>query len=147
MGRRLGPLRGRWYRDIQSGRKVIPATESYAGKSATNFVPDWYPGGGSPASPLADANMKDLGPVKAPAACGKRAGALATHLELTSSALDPIEGTTNTEVQDDFVVPGVGYVCKLDVVTQQAYNTENTGMLISTTKTTTSQILISEVLK
>jgi hypothetical protein len=132
---------------MKSSHEVIPATESYAGKSATNFVPDWYPGGALPKSPLATASTSDLGAVKAPASCGKRAGVLATHLESTFSSLDPVEGNIITEVLDDYVVPGVGYICTLDAVVQKTYDTEYAGTLTSTTKTNTSQILTSEVLK
>jgi hypothetical protein len=131
----------------QSGHEVIPATESYAGMSATNFVPDWYPGGNLPTSPLATAKSTDLGPIKAPSACAKRAGTLATHLQSTSSALDPVAGTLTTDVLDTYVVAGVGTICSLDDVIEKVYDTENTGALTSTTQTTTSQVLVSEVLK
>jgi len=133
--------------ETSGSKRVIPATESYAGKSGTNLVPDWYPGGNLPASPLATESMRDLGQQKAPSTCGKRAGTLATHLESTFTQLDPIVGFTNKEVQDFYVVPGLGYICKLDSVVQNNYDTENTGNLKSTKTTTSSQVLVSEVLK
>jgi hypothetical protein len=91
--------------------------------------------------------MRDLGAVKAPSQCGKRAGATATHLQSLFSQLDPAVGFTNTEVRDDYVVPGMGYICRLDAIVQKNYNTENTGALQSTTTTNSTQVLVSETLK
>jgi hypothetical protein len=130
-----------------SSGEVIPATESYDGQMATNLVPDWYPGGGAPSSPLAIASMTDTGSTKAPAKCGKRAGSVATHLTSTYVQLDPVAGFTLTDVQQFYVVPGVGYICKLDASVQTYYDNEVTGKVTSVTKTNVSQVLISEVLK
>lgn len=127
--------------------EVIPATESYDGQSATNLVPDWYPGGGAPASPLAIASMTDAGTTKAPTKCGTRAGSVATHLTSTLVQLDPVAGFTLTDVQQFYVVPGVGYICKLDASVQTSYDNEVTGKVTSIQKTDVTQVLVSEVLK
>jgi len=127
--------------------EVIPATESYDGQMGTNLVPDWYPKGGAPSSPLAIASMTDTGTTKAPAKCGKRAGSVARHLTSTLVQLDPVAGFTLTDVQQFYVVPGLGYICKLDASVQTNYDNEVTGKVTSVQKTDVTQVLISEVLK
>jgi hypothetical protein len=132
----------------KAGKEVIPATESYDGKTGTsNLVPDWYPGGGAPANPLASETMRDLGPTKAPAECDKLAGTVATRLESIYSQLDPILGITETEGIENFVVPGKGTICTIDQNLENDYNAENTGRLTKTVKTSTVWVLLSEVLK
>jgi hypothetical protein len=126
-----------------SSGEVIPATESYAGQSATNLVPDWYPGGGAPLTPLATESTRDLGQVAAPATCGTQAKTVATHIAISETQLDPVAGFTATDDQNLYVVPGTGYICKLEVDTQRNYDTENTGALTSTKTIKTSQILTS----
>jgi hypothetical protein len=125
--------------------EVIPATESYAGQSATNLVPDWYPGGGQPSNPLATEQATDLGQGPAPSTCGAKAGTNATHIETTFTQLDPILGFTISDVSDNYVVAGIGYICKLETVTENDYDTENTGTLTKTKVTKTSEVLTSYV--
>ena len=126
---------------------VIPATERYAGKSGTNLVPDWYPGGDAPAKPLASETARDLGSAKAPSECGKQAGTGAMHIESTYSQLDPIVGFTNKEVIDNYVVAGKGTICTIDQVLEYDYDREVTGKLTKTIKTSTVWVLLSEILK
>ena len=56
-------------------------------------------------------------------------------------------GFTLTDVQQFYVVPGLGYICKLDSSVQTNYDNEVTGKVTSVTKTDVSQVLVSEVLK
>jgi hypothetical protein len=147
-----GPSNGatQWsYALPQAGKSgdVIPATESYAGQSGTNLVPDWYPGGKAPAKPLASESTTNLGPTKAPSQCGKQAGTLATHLETTYSQLDPILGFTNTELIDNYVVAGKGTICTVDKSLEYDYDNEVTGKLKKTVKISTIWVLLSEILK
>ncbi len=127
--------------------EVIPATESYDSKSGTNLVPDWYPGGKLPSNPLATETMRDLGRTTAPAACGKQAKTTVNHLQSVFTQLDPILGFTNSETVDTYVRAGLGSVCKVDKIVQNNYDTENTGKLTSTKTTSSTQVLLSEVLK
>ena len=127
--------------------EVIPATESYAGKSATNLVPDWYPGAGAPTKPLASETTRDLGPTKAPSECGKQAGTIAMRLESRFSQLDPIVGFTNEEVIDNYVLAGKGTICTIDQILENDYDTKVTGKLTKTVKTSTIEVLLSEILK
>ena len=76
--------------------------------------------------------------------CAK-AGTNATHIRTTFTQLDTILGFTESDVSDNYVVPGIGYICKLETVTENDYNTENTGLLTRTKVTTISQILTSYV--
>jgi hypothetical protein len=132
---------------IVGSKEVIPATETYASKTHTNLVPDWYPGAAAPRTPLAVETMHDLGKVAAPSTCGARAGTLAFHLESVFSQLDPVAGFTDSDVQDFYVVPGLGKICLIDHDTQTNHDTENTGGVTSIDRTDSSQVLISEVLK
>lgn len=125
--------------------EVIPATESYAGQSATNLVPDWYPGGGQPSSPLATETSTDLGQGPAPSTCGTKAGTSATHIKTTFTQLDTIEGLTESDVTDLYVVPGVGYICRLETDTVNNYHNEVLGTLANTQVTKTTQVLTSYV--
>jgi hypothetical protein len=91
--------------------------------------------------------MTDAGTTKTPTKCGTRAGSVATHLTSTLVQLDPVAGFTLTDVQQFYVVPGVGYICKLDASVQTSYDNEVTGKVTSIQKTDVTQVLVSEVLK
>ena len=125
---------------------VIPATETYAGYNHTNKVPDWYPGHAMPAHPLVTNTMYDNGQTKIPAACGKYAGTLATHLGLVYKQLDPVAGDTYNENQDYYIVPGTAHPCRLDTIVVTVYDKKVTGKVTSTTTTSSSEILLSETL-
>jgi hypothetical protein len=126
--------------------EVIPVTASYGGQTGTNLVPDWYPGGGQPASPLATYQSIDLGQVKAPSTCGTQSGTTSTHIQTVYSQLDPAAGFVESDVTDTYVVPGIGFVCKLDTDTVRNYDNDVTGNLTNTKVTTSSQVLTSYVL-
>jgi hypothetical protein len=130
-----------------SGHEVIPATESYDSKSATNLVPDWYPGGGAPANPLVRELTRNYGASKTPAKCGKRAGTSATLLVTSYTQLDPIIGYTDDETIDIWVLAGSGAICTIDVAVKKNYDNEVKGTLTKTTTTSTIWVLLSEILK
>jgi hypothetical protein len=130
-----------------SSGEVIPATESFDAMTHTNDVPDWYPGGGAAASPLAQATGSDAGVVAMPKTCGTQAGGKARHLKLAFTQLDTVAGFTDAQTDDLYVIPGEGLVCKLESIVQTNYDNENTGTVTSVDTTTLSEVLTSEVLK
>ncbi len=130
-----------------SSGEVIPATESFDAMTHTNDVPDWYPGGGAAASPLAQATGSDAGVVAMPKTCGTQAGGKAKHLKLAFTQLDTVAGFTDAQTDDLYVIPGEGLVCKLESIVQTNYDNENTGTVTSVDTTTLSEVLTSEVLK
>jgi hypothetical protein len=125
--------------------EVIPVAASFAGQTGMNLVPDWYPGGGQPPSPLATEKSMDFGKVKAPSTCGKQANTTSTHIQTAFSQLDPAAGTVESEITDLYVVPGVGFICKLDTDTVGSYDNQVTGKLQNTKVTTITQVLTSYV--
>lgn len=129
-----------------AGKTVIPVIKSYQGVKATVDVSDWYPSHGAPSKPLATSTMTDFGVVKAPAACGSRAGTSATKLENTFDELDPVYGFTYVETDTYYVKPGLGRICRLISTTETLYNNESNGAIDSVDTTTTSVVLTSETI-
>jgi len=76
-------------------------------------IPDWYPGGGLPPSPLLRATTIDGGKVVLPASCNV-ASSLATsgeEIERTMSRLDPT-GEVESSKDVSYYVAGIGLVCE-----------------------------------
>ena len=94
-----------------AGGYVIPIVD-YLGKKAN--IPDWYPGGGLPPSPLVTATIVDRGMEKLPAGCDVPR-ALATAGEAivrTGSQFDP-NGDVGTNTEVAYYAPDVGMVCNV----------------------------------
>jgi hypothetical protein len=128
----------------KGGKIVIPVTKTYEGGKATADVPDWYPSHAAPSKPLATTTMTDFGVVKAPAACGARAGTSATKLEDRFEELDPVYGFTYLETDTYYVKAGLGRICRVISTVETLYDNETTGAIDSVDTTTTSEVLLSE---
>jgi hypothetical protein len=88
--------------------------------------------------------MTDFGSVKAPAACGARAGTPATKLENDFKELDPVAGFTYDETDTYYVKPGLGRICRLISTIETLYDNKTNGAIDGVKTTTTSVVLTSE---
>ncbi len=123
---------------------VIPATVSYAGKTGTNLVPDWFPGSAAAPSPLASSAYIDKGTTKVPAGCGTYAGKKATLLEITYTNLAPVQGYLYTEIDTSYVINNVGRVCIEVTRDEKIYDQEVTGKCTTATTFHSTEGLVSE---
>jgi hypothetical protein len=94
-----------------AGSYVIPIVDFF-GKKAN--IPDWYPGGGLPPSPLVTATIVDRGMEKLPAGCDvpRRLATAGEAIVRTGSQFDP-NGNVGTNTDVAYYAPGVGMVCNM----------------------------------
>jgi hypothetical protein len=121
--------------------EVIPVE---LGKDTT-YVPDWYPGGGSPLSPLADNTATIESLQNTPQACGSEAGQPAYDVRQTGYGLDPVGGEYVTIQYDQYDSPSLGLICSVDAVDYIFYDNLTTGAVEFTLAITDVQVLTGEL--
>lgn len=126
---------------------VIPVLATYAGKSGTNLVPDWYPGHAKPPSPLASSHYIDKGTVKVPAGCGAYAGKPATLVQMTYIDLASVNGYTYDETDSFYVINKIGRACIEVTQVRKTYDQEVTGQCQTSVTFKSKEGLVSESLK
>ncbi|HEY1976369.1 MAG TPA: hypothetical protein VGG89_07490 [Candidatus Baltobacteraceae bacterium] len=111
---------------MKSGAYVIPYATSAKGCSSAptpvaTTLPDWYPGGALPPSPLRSANASDMGAAAIPASCGV-APSIATRGEkivVTVTEFNPL-GNVNHSVETSYYATGIGLVCsEVETISQE----------------------------
>lgn len=93
----------------QGGAEVIPVK---LGRNTT-YVPDWFPGGGQPLSPLESLSVVIASFANTPAACGSQAGQAAYDIHQTGYGLDPVGGLYVTTQTDEYDSPTQGMICSV----------------------------------
>lgn len=112
---------------MKAANYVIPYATSAKGCAVVpvpvaTTLPDWYPGGGLPPSPLRSANAVDMGAVAIPASCGV-ASSIATRGEkiaVTSTDFSPL-GTVGHDTETSYFATGIGLVCTETVAISELY--------------------------
>lgn len=112
---------------MQAAKYVIPYAMSAKGcpgapAPVATTLPDWYPGGALPPSPLRSANAVDMGAAAIPASCGV-APSIATRGEkivVTSTGFNPL-GTVGHGTETSYFATGIGLVCTESVAISQLY--------------------------
>ncbi|HTA38255.1 MAG TPA: hypothetical protein VK760_04225, partial [Candidatus Acidoferrales bacterium] len=102
-----------------SGTYVIPVLDAYG---VQRDIPDWYPGGALPPSPLQKTTVVDQGMETLPTACDvpRSIATQGEKIVLTSSYLEP-EGAITSIVDVSYYAPGVGMVCDVESEKQLDY--------------------------
>ncbi|HZZ00690.1 MAG TPA: hypothetical protein VFE36_14065 [Candidatus Baltobacteraceae bacterium] len=127
---RLGPCRQTLDVDVpvmKSGTYVIPYEATAKGcmpapAPAATSLPDWYPGGALPPSPLRTANATDMGAAAIPASCGV-APSIATRGEkiaVTRTDFSPL-GVVTHGVETSYFATGIGLVCTETVTISEQF--------------------------
>jgi hypothetical protein len=124
----------------KDGSEVIPVKIN----GQTTYVPDWFPGGGEPLSPLEYYSSKIISLGKAPTTCGAQSGAAAYDVRETGYSLDPVGGELGTQTEDFYDSPTLGLVCSVDVVQYSVYDNESSGNVSVTFANTVVQVLTGE---
>jgi hypothetical protein len=129
-----------------AGGNALPAKPAPA---KTIDVPDWFPSHDLASRPLEDASIVNEGVVSTPAACGVRARVRAFDLHGTETTLDPLAGTYEIDVYDEYDAASLGNVCAIETDTTYSYDNgppdgTGTGKLTNTDKTVSVTILTSE---
>jgi hypothetical protein len=98
-----------------SGTYVIPIVDVFGTKAN---IPDWYPGGALPPSPLVTAIVVDRGMKTLPAGCAVPRSIATTGEAIvrTVSQFDP-NGIVGTNTEAAYYAPGAGMVC--DVIVER----------------------------
>jgi len=128
-----------------SGGYTIPVSVvvNAARTTTTDYsAQDWYPGSALPSSPLVLESRNVVGPTSTlPSEC---AGAVTKpgiyEIDTTTNSLNPWGPTYATTATRNFSASDGASICQLTTETQMVYSLD-TGALVSTTTTTTSQIL------
>jgi len=107
------------------------------------YVPDWYPGGAAPPSPLQQYGDA-ISSTTTPQACGAQSGQGAYDVRQTGYALDILGGTYTTQTTDAYDSATQGMICSVAVITVTAYDNFITGQLLATTVETNVEILTGE---
>ena len=104
---------------------VIPVTQTFVAASpspgvspqptatpAAYAIPDWYPGGAQPPSPLQSDKATDKGSVSIPAACNLDSSIATTaeQIEDVYNDVDPF-GSMDQRTTDSYYAQGIGLVC------------------------------------
>jgi hypothetical protein len=89
----------------------------------TSTIPDWYPGGGPPPSPLVRVTTADRGQATLPAACGVPASIATSGERIVKTVEDfnPLGNITTTN-SSDYYTDGIGLVCDVSVSRSSLYN-------------------------
>jgi len=107
-------------------------------------VPDWYPGGGAPLSPLSNSSDRIAASMKAPKTCDSMAGTTAYDVHEKYYDLNPVQGYYQTRTTDSYDSPTMGLVCSISVTVTRNYNNTTDGALTSLNTTTIVTVLTSE---
>lgn len=127
---RLGPCRQTLDVDVpqmKSGAYVIPYETTAKGcmpapAPVATTLPDWYPGGALPPSPLRTAKAIDMGAAAIPASCDV-APSIATRGEkiaVTRTDFSPL-GDVAHSAETSYFAAGIGVVCTETVTTSEQF--------------------------
>jgi len=126
-----------------SGAYTIPVSVTTNAGTTTNYsAQDWYPKNALPSSPLVLESRNVVGPASTlPSECN---GAVLKpgiyEIDTTTSSLSPLGPTYTTIATRNFNAADGAMICELTTQMEMVYNLD-TGVLVSTTTTTTSEIL------
>jgi hypothetical protein len=125
---------------LQGSGEFIPVK---LGKQTT-YVPDWYPGGGAPLSPLLSYTTTVGALANTPSTCGAEGGQPAYDVHQVGIGLDPIGGEYVIATRDQYDSPTQGMICLVDAVQYAFYDNLNSGQVTSTEAVTDVEVLSGE---
>jgi hypothetical protein len=120
----------------------VSVTSGVAQTTVNYSAADWYPGNGTPSSPLVLSTRSVIGPTSTlPSDCSAavlRPGVY--EIDTTTTNLNPLSAAYSTTMTRNFSAADGASVCQLSTETASSYDLR-TGVLVSTTTTVTNTVL------